>query len=436
MQLKNLLLYNTYTRRVFYVVFFCLGFLFFTSPTQSASVEELQKIIDSKSVDIANLEKEIAQYQQVLTQTSNEIGTLKGAITNLDTSKKKLETTLQLTQKNIDRTSVKIEQTKEDIKDTLSDIDLHKQYIQSVLQTVDRFDTITPVLHLLKQETYSDALSYINDISSVSFSIKEKVDSLDNLHISLEAKKKNTEAEKDNLSKLKIKLATEKQAVLDAQKEKDKLLATTKNKESGYKILLAEKKKQKEQFEKELYTFESQLKIAIDFSKIPTARSGVFIWPVDKVRITQLFGKTSVSGRLYQTGTHNGIDVGVPDGTPIKAALSGIVKGTGNTDAVNGCYSYGKWAVIEHANGLSTLYGHMSSISAQEGDRVQTGDTIGYSGHSGYATGPHLHLTVVATEGLKLITNPSSIHCKNVIIPTADTKAYLDPMLYLPVIPK
>jgi len=135
---------------------------------------------------------------------------------------------------------------------------------------------------------------------------------------------------------------------------------------------------------------------------------------------------------LYSNGTHNGIDLGVPIGTPIKAALTGIVQATGNTDLQAGCYSYGKWVLVKHNNGLSTLYGHMSLIKAVPGQSVATGDIIGYSGQTGYATGPHVHFTVYASQGVEVRQYTSSIGCKQMFIPIADPKAYLDPMQYLP----
>jgi murein DD-endopeptidase MepM/ murein hydrolase activator NlpD len=109
-----------------------------------------------------------------------------------------------------------------------------------------------------------------------------------------------------------------------------------------------------------------------------------------------------------------------------------VVKGTGNTDSQRGCYSYGKWVLIEHPNGLSTLYAHLSVIGVTVGQSVTSGQVIGYSGRTGYATGPHLHFGVYATQGVKVVQFTSSINCKNVSIPIADPTAYLNPLSYLP----
>ncbi|MEK9183687.1 MAG: M23 family metallopeptidase, partial [Patescibacteria group bacterium] len=111
--------------------------------------------------------------------------------------------------------------------------------------------------------------------------------------------------------------------------------------------------------------------------------------------------------------------------------LSGVVEDIGNTDTIKGCYSYGKWALIRHSNGLSTLYAHLSLIKVKKGQNVAMGETVGYSGSTGYATGPHLHFTVYATQGVKVIKFENSVNCRNAVIPVADKKAYLNPLSYL-----
>ncbi len=85
---------------------------------------------------------------------------------------------------------------------------------------------------------------------------------------------------------------------------------------------------------------------------------------------------------------HTGMDLAVPTGTPIRAALGGRV----TMSRYNG--SYGNCVMIDHGNGLLTLYGHNSRLLAREGQTVQTGDVVSLSGATGRVTGPHLHFEV------------------------------------------
>jgi murein DD-endopeptidase MepM/ murein hydrolase activator NlpD len=204
--------------------------------------------------------------------------------------------------------------------------------------------------------------------------------------------------------------------------------------------MLNENIARQKQFEADLFRLESELKIALDPSLIPPSRPGILAWPLDNVFITQRFGRTSASGRLYASGTHNGIDFRAAQGTPVKAMLSGIVEGQGNTDEQNGCGSYGRWILIKHSNGLSSVYAHLSSSIAKNGQEVKTGDIIGFSGGqpgvfgSGYSTGPHLHVGLFASQGVSIRQFTTSRGCTQMFVPIADVKAYLDPAVYLPAV--
>jgi murein DD-endopeptidase MepM/ murein hydrolase activator NlpD len=248
----------------------------------------------------------------------------------------------------------------------------------------------------------------------------------------LEEKKAEVESKKKELTSLKVGLDDQNKVLVNNKKEKATLLTQTKNKESEYKKILADKQAQKEQFEKDLFRFESELKIKIDPKSFPSGRKGIIDWPVDNPLLTQHFGRTSDAKRLYASGTHNGIDLRATRGTPIMAVLTGTVQATGNTDAQPGCYSYGKWVLIKHENGLSSLYAHLDLIKVVQGQSVSTGEVLGYSGQTGYATGPHLHLTIYASQGVRVQQYSTSVNCKNVSIPIAPADAYLDPMQYLP----
>lgn len=90
-----------------------------------------------------------------------------------------------------------------------------------------------------------------------------------------------------------------------------------------------------------------------------------------------------------ETRGHSGMDLAVPTGTPVRAALPGTV-----TVSQYNAGGYGYYVMIDHGNGLSTLYGHNSRLLAQVGQTVEAGDIIALSGSTGRSTGPHLHFEV------------------------------------------
>jgi murein DD-endopeptidase MepM/ murein hydrolase activator NlpD len=119
----------------------------------------------------------------------------------------------------------------------------------------------------------------------------------------------------------------------------------------------------------------------------PAQGDGTFIWPVSGP-ITSPFGYRTdpITGA---TAFHSGIDIGAACGTPIKAAGTGTVLTAGWNDG-----GYGNMTLVSHGNGMSTLYGHQSSIIVSAGQAVTQGQVIGYVGSTGKSTGCHLHFEV------------------------------------------
>lgn len=85
---------------------------------------------------------------------------------------------------------------------------------------------------------------------------------------------------------------------------------------------------------------------------------------------------------------HTGLDIGVEEGTPVKSAFAGKVSFAGYDD------SFGNYVEISHGNNIKTLYCHLQSIYADKNDLVEAGQTIGFVGQTGVATGPHLHFEI------------------------------------------
>jgi murein DD-endopeptidase MepM/ murein hydrolase activator NlpD len=113
---------------------------------------------------------------------------------------------------------------------------------------------------------------------------------------------------------------------------------------------------------------------------------GSFAAPVN-AEISDVFGVERVFNGSVQS-THQGLDFRVPSGTPVAAVNSGRVI------LARPLFFEGNCVVIDHGQGLLTLYLHLSKFSVKEGDEVDKGQPIGLSGGTGRATGPHLHLAV------------------------------------------
>lgn len=407
-----------------------------TSAFAAESKEELEAQITDRNAKITQLEAEIAQTQKDLDTTSKQKQTLQSAIKTLDLTRQKVTANIQLTQTKISQKDAEISTLGNDITDTTEKIDMERQAIVSSLRDLDREGSDADMaITLFSGENLSSFFGNAAALLAVRDALKERVTELSGLKNTLVSNKTSAEEKRTELAGLKNQLANQ-QGELDAnRKDKNALLAVTKNQESNYQNLLKQKQTLKTQFETDLKDFESRLNLIIDPASIPNTGSGVLAWPVANPFITQGFGETDFSTanpQVYSGRGHNALDLRASPSTPIMSALSGTIKGTGNTDITCPNASYGKWILVEHTNGLSTLYAHLSSINVSQGQQVKKGEVIGYSGSTGYATGPHLHFTVYATQGVQIQTFASkSCKGKNYTMPVADLKAYLNPLSYL-----
>ncbi len=418
---------------IFSLIIFSVFFIA-THKTNSQSVEQLEDQISNQREKLESLNKEIEEQQKVVDQVAGEANTLKTAVNQLTASENKLGSEIKKTKEVINTLELEVTKASLQIETTEETIFRKRRVIAEILRNQYQNGSQTLIEHVLSNGDFSTAWEDIDTLDFFNKQIKTTIEVLDEEKEELEAYQETQEEKQTSLEQEKVALAGEQETIKNTRIQKDTLLTQTKNKESEYRKLLVEKQTQKKAFENELFAYETQLEEALAASEIPDASiESLLIWPVKNVIITQQFGKTSDSGRLYASGTHNGIDIGVSVGTRLYATQSGVVKGAGNTDQYTGCYSYGRWVLIEHDNGLSTLYAHMSSQSVSVGQRVATGDVIGLSGNTGYSTGPHLHFTLFASKGVAVKKYSQSRGCKQASIPLSTKKnAYLDPMQYLP----
>ncbi|GMB01730.1 peptidoglycan DD-metalloendopeptidase family protein [Pelosinus sp. IPA-1] len=193
---------------------------------------------------------------------------------------------------------------------------------------------------------------------------------------------KRSELESDRASILTLKqVAIEKKKIIESsKKEREAVLASAVSErdtaEQSYQELLETSRK-----------IEDMIRRNQNKKQGPSSGTGSMMWPTDVTEITSPYGWRTHP--IFGTSRyHSGIDIGADYGDSVRAADSGVVM---YADWMGG---YGKAVIIEHGNGISTLYGHNSELLVSEGQRVRKGEVISRVGSTGYSTGPHLHFEV------------------------------------------
>lgn len=419
-----------------FLLSFCTVIFTASSIIYAQTVDELKGKISATTDELQKLEQVITKYKTDITNLGTQKNTLKTTINLLDLTRKKLETDIKITQTRVDATDLNIRQLSSDISYKEREISARVAALKEAILSIYERDDNSLAQVALSNESFSGLWNDFDSLEQFGSQVNENIELIKSLKADLEGKNKKKQDEKGKLLGLKVELGDQKKVTEDTKKQKSQLLVQTSNTESQYQKTLKEKIALRDALEQELRDYESTLKFILDPTSIPPRGKKVFSVPIEGLRIpqdiTQNFGKTSSSGRLYASGTHNGTDFRAIIGTRVRAMLGGTVIGTGDTDIACRGASYGKWVLVRHNNGLASLYAHFSLIKVSQGDTVNTGDVLGLSGNTGYSTGPHLHLTVFAADAVK-VENRASKSCggRMYTLPLAAINAYLDPMDYL-----
>lgn len=240
---------------------------------------------------------------------------------------------------------------------------------------------------ILQAESPSDLSSRLQAIKAVSAATSRSLDDLNDAKAELKVQVDKAQAITDKMQGLADDAAqtlSEAQAATDraeiAKGAVDSLIA-----QESRALSVAEAFKQKTKRRYDILRKEQ-----IRLSGIGTSSGngdGTLEWPLPGYAAGGGVGPRT-NPYTGQKGCHTGQDIGAPSGTPIRAAATGEVIYVGWSTA------YGKVTMIDHGDGLVTMYAHQSSFKVGKGQVVASGDVIGYVGSTGFSTGPHLHFEV------------------------------------------
>lgn len=363
-----------------------------------AQVDEaaLREQISLKEEEIKKLEAEEAVYKQALSQTQSQSKTLKNLISLIESQINQLTINLKIIKAKISKTESDIKLHSQEIKEKEKEIQNRKLAMGESMRFLARFDNQGFVVVIFKSDKFSDFLNSNQYLVNLEKGLYNNFTILTQDKAELEGLVGEEKDLKKNFNDFKNELIVKNNLVRKQKGEKDKLLAETKNKETEYQKMISQAQIKQAEIQSEIFELEDRLRGQV--GGVPPPRPGALAWPM-LGRITQGYGPTSITGFYNDTYKfHNGVDIAVYYGAPVRAALDGVVTASGD----NGKYAYGEWLAVRHNNGLTTLYTHLSAKAASVGQAVSQGQIIGYEGSTGFVTGPHLHFTVYSTNTFKV----------------------------------
>jgi peptidoglycan DL-endopeptidase CwlO len=379
---------------------FLVGALFSVNAAFSAEVDKnvIQQQINDRASQLDQVNKQIQETNKTLKDTQSQRASLQRDLKLIDGTVQTLTLGIQADEISVSQLQNEIEGLTSDLSDISDSVAGKQRGVEETLRQLQKKGDQPALAVILGNDSLAQGIFDVQAFHDVQDQLSTDIASLGALHDDYLAKLKISTDKKNQIAYHQQDLKNKKLIVDDQKQERQQLLSQTKDKESVYQKQMNDLLELQKKIAKEMEDLDRALRLKIDPTKLPAAHSGVLGYPVENGQNleTQGYGTTSFARNGYKGQWHNGVDFGVPIGTPVLAAEDGVVVGVANEDLYCPRGAYGKFIAINHDNNLSTLYGHLSRQIVAKGDTVKRGQVIGYSGKTGYATGPHVHFGVYA----------------------------------------
>jgi len=357
----------------FIAMFMGLMFIFgFIIPVYASELEEAKQKLQQLNQQINAQQSNINAARQKQSSVMNEISAL-------DQSIKSVEDKINALNKDISQLEKEIERTQKEISQQEEELDKQVEILGERLVYVYEQGGQASYLEVLLESTdIKDFLTRYDMLKYIIQGDMELIDSINQKRAELNQKKSDLEVKQNRLLTAREELKSQKTTLSEQQNAKKAVLSEVNKEKAAYERALAELEAASREVEALILRSQSGNQLG----------TGVYTWPAPGyTSITSPYGMR-YHPILKTRKVHTGMDIGAPMGAKIVAADSGTVIYSGWMDA------YGQTIIIDHGKGLSTLYGHQSSLLVSNGQSVKKGQTIGKVGSTGWSTGPHLHFEV------------------------------------------
>jgi peptidoglycan DL-endopeptidase CwlO len=358
-----------------------------------APAKDLESELNSKEAKLSKVRERKGVLTSTIAHYKSKIERLTGEVAALRAQEAKVRVRLDAKQAELDGAVAELDLAKKHLAVVRSH--LKRALVACRERLVAIYETGTPdILNVLIEAGGYDELvnrtEYLNRIHGLDEAVVSRVRDLRN-----QVKRTVTRlrSAKDRIETARDAIAAEEQVLADArsavQQRQSNLVEARREREA----VLARITKTEQGLDGDVASIQAELAATLagtGSAPLPAGpiRDGSgsgLIWPVDGPVVSG-FGP-----RFGGAEFHEGIDIAVPSGTPIRAAASGAVIFT-EPEASSG--GYGNFTCIDHGGGLSTCYAHQESFAVSAGQQVSQGEIIGYSDCTGYCFGPHVHFEV------------------------------------------
>ncbi len=356
----------------------CLSLLFLITvifPVYADNIQEQQR-------KLQDVNQQIDRQRSSVNQARQKEKTVVGQISSLDKDINKTEGEIKYIDDRITYLEHNIDEIQEEIKASEATLAEQSDILGKRLVFIyEKGGDVSYLEVLLAATDIKDFLTRYDLLNIIVEQDVELIKSINKEKKELSLKKCDLEIKQRELANIQTDQIGQKE-ILDSQKEeKQKLLGSVRQEKKKLEQALNELEQESRQLEAIIRQYESG-------NTSSQAGTGTFTWPTPGcAKVTSEYGMR-LHPILGERRLHTGMDIAAPMGATIVAADSGTVIFSGWMSG------YGQVIIIDHNNGLSTLYAHQSSFLVSKGINVSKGQAIGKVGSTGWSTGPHLHFEV------------------------------------------
>mgnify|MGYP006280969843 FL=1 len=333
--------------------------------------------------DLQNKQETIEQQRQQLERQQSE---LEGRQSDSETNLQTLQRNITYTANQITETEYRLEQAEQELDKFEDQLATARQDYEEVrtgtvarLQFLQRQQGSEGWAVLLDSENLNDFLDRRYQLKRVYAADQAVLQELKEKAAAIEQQKATVEDQRNQVALLRQQLLSQKQLYEDEAAEEKQLISRLKERRSALEAA-------EDQLVRESEQLGTLIRQKIAASTGIVRGTGRFVFPAN-ANISSGFGNR-IHPILGYSRFHAGIDFAASHGSTIRAADSGRV-------IFSGWYGgYGQAVIVDHGNGISTLYAHASRLFVKEGQNVQQGQPIAAVGSTGLSTGPHLHFEV------------------------------------------
>lgn len=362
------------------------GFLFAQQNDSNNEIQSLNESIKDKQKNIDQINERIKEYEQKIEIKQAEKASLAAQLNILDNRVAKTKLEMEETENRIGLVNTEIALLDEQLTELETSIEGDKQLLIKILQSIQSKDQDLPLRLFFASDSLSQIFDEIQSLETINKNLKstlEKTKATKDIAIK---KRDAQKAKRDQMEELRFSLENEQEQLEEEMGSQKLLITQTQNSEKAFQMFLQELKEEEQYITQQISVLQKEIEGKLRESDL-SGETSLLSWPFDPTKgISVYFHDPTYPYRnLFE---HSGIDLPAQKGTPVASAASGYVAWARKGRL------YGNYVMIVHANGLSTLYAHLSRIDVEPDEFVPRGKVIGAVGSTGLSTGPHLHFEI------------------------------------------